>query len=110
MSAYKDALVVDDTSSDQRLDLAGQVLAQCESVVLLYGVVALRPTPGEIICEVIDPAPNSHRCAEEFKVLAENAGRALSGSRLAARLPSRPLKWVVVDDYGTGTVELWHAP
>jgi hypothetical protein len=110
MSAYKDALAIDDASSEQRLDLAGQVLARCESVVLLDGVVALRPTPGAIICEVIDPAPDSHRCAEEFKVLVENAGRALSGSRLAARLPIRPQKWVVVDDCGTGTIELWHAP
>ena len=110
MSAYRDALVVDDTSSEQRLDLAAQVLLRCEAVVLLDGVVALRPDAGAIICEVIDPTPNSHRCAEEFQVLVENAGRQLANSRLAKRLPKRPLRWVVVDDYGTGTLELWHAP
>jgi hypothetical protein len=110
MSAYRDALVVDDNSSDQRLDLAAAVLDRCEGVVLLDGMVALRPTRRAIICEVIDPAPTAHRCAEEFKVLAENASLIFANSRLAKRLPSRPLEWVVVDDYGSGTVKLWPAP
>jgi hypothetical protein len=109
MSAYRDALVVDDSSSDQRLDLAVGVLNRCEGVVLLDGVVALRPTPRAIICEVIDPAPTAHRCAEEFKVLVENASLVLANSKLAKWLPSRSLEWVVVDDYGSGTVELWPA-
>jgi hypothetical protein len=109
MSAYRDALIVDDNSSDQRLDLAAAVLDRCEGVVLLDGMVALRPTPRAIICEVIDPAPAAHRCAEEFKVLVENASFSFANSKLEERLPSRPLEWVVVDDYGSGTVELWPA-
>ena len=110
MSAYKHALIVDDTSSEQRLALAAEVLDHCKGVVMLDGVVALRPTPGAILCEVIDPMPTSHRCAEEFKVLVENAGRMLAGSRLASRLPRRPLQWRVVEDDGTGTVDLWPGP
>jgi hypothetical protein len=110
ISAYKHALVVDDTSSEQRLALAAEVLDRCKGVVMLDGVVALRPTPDAILCEVIDPMPTSHRCAEEFKVLVENAGRMLAGSKLASRLPRRPLQWLVVEDNGTGTAELWPGP
>lgn len=110
MSAYKHALTVDDSSSEQRLALAAEVLDRCDGVVMLDGVVALRPTPTAILCEVIDPWPTAHRCAEEFRVLVENASRGLAGSKLASRLPRRPLNWIVVDDIGTGTVELWPAP
>jgi len=110
MPAYKHALVIDDASSEQRLLLAAKVLDRCEGVVMLDGVIALRPTPGAILCEVIDPTPAAHRCAEEFKVLVENAGHTLARSKLASRLPRRPLQWLVVEDDGAGTVELWPGP
>jgi hypothetical protein len=109
MSAYRDALVVDDASAEQRLALAVAILDRCEGVVMLDGVAALRPTPDAIVCEVTDPMPNAHRCAEEFKVLVENARRGLAESKLGRRLPRRPLRWLVVEDYGTGTVEVWPA-
>ena len=104
---YEHALIIDDTSSEQRLALAAQVLDRCEGVVMLDGVVALRPTPGAIMCEVLDPMPAAHHCVEEFKVLVENAGRTLAGSKLAKCLPHRPLPWLVVEKCGTGMVELW---
>lgn len=107
MSAYKDALAVDDKSSGQRLALAAGILARSEGVVLLETRLALRPDHGAIQCEVIDPIPGAHRCAEEFKVLVENAQRMLAASKLGAMLPEKPLHWLVVEDYGTGTVELW---
>ena len=101
--------MLDDASPPQRFALAAEVLDKCAGVVMLDGIVALRPTPHAIICEVVDPMPTAHRCAEEFKVLVENAARALEESRLASRLPPRPLRWVVVEDYGTNTVQLWPA-
>jgi hypothetical protein len=110
VSAYQDALVVDDGSSEQHLRLASEMLERCEGVVMLDGVVALRPTPDAILCEVIERTPSAHRCAEEFKVLIENAGRRLARSRLAGQLPRRPLRWSVVEDCGSGTVALWPAP
>lgn len=110
MSAYKHALLVDETSSEQSLLLAAEMLDHCEGVVMLGGVAALRSTPQVILCEVIDPMPNSHRCAEEFKVLIENAQRGLAASKLAALLPRRPLQWRVVDDHGSGTAVLWPVP
>ena len=107
MTVYKHALVIDDASSEQRLALAAEMLDRCEGIVMLEGVVALRPTPDAILCEVIDPMPAAHRCAEEFKVLVENAGRTLARSNLASRLPRKPLQWLVVEDDGVGTVVLW---
>jgi len=77
--------------------------------VILDGVLALRPGPDGIRCEVIDPEPESHRCAEEFKVMVENAGRRLAASKLATRLPRRPMRWLVVDVRESGIVELWAA-
>jgi hypothetical protein len=108
MSAYRDALSIDAESSDQRLELAAKILATGAGVVMFNDTVALRPTPTCLLCEVVDPAPSSRRCENEFEVLAENAQRMLDSSRL--RLPNIPRKWLVVADYGTGTVELWHAP
>ncbi|MCC7461718.1 MAG: hypothetical protein IT480_04560 [Gammaproteobacteria bacterium] len=75
---------------------------------MLNGTLALRPAPACLYCEVIDPAPASHRCENEFEVLVENAQRMLDSSRL--RLPDIPRRWLVVADCGTGTVELWRAP
>jgi len=108
-SSYEHALGIDDTSSEQSLALAADRLERCQGIVMLDGVIALRPMPGVIRCEVIDPTPSTHRCEEEFKVLVENAYRRLAGSRLAARLPRRPFKWLVVENRESGIVELWTA-
>jgi hypothetical protein len=67
----------------------------------------LRPSAREIRCEVVDVAPAAHRCEEEYKVLVENAARALERSKLAAMLPRRPLRWVVVEAHGDGFVAAW---
>ncbi|MGD8927086.1 MAG: hypothetical protein PVG20_09555 [Thioalkalispiraceae bacterium] len=105
MSSYKHALHVDDHASEQLLGLAADWLERSEGVVMLNGVIALRPTPVAILCEVIDPTPAAHRCVEEFKVLVENAARTLAASQLASRLPQRPLQWRVVDEDGHVTWE-----
>ena len=99
MCAHERTLVIDEASSEQRLAEAAEVLERCEGLVVLEGVAALRATPRAILCEVVDPMPGAHRCAEEFKVLLENAGRDLARSKLAGRLPRRPLLWVVVERY-----------
>lgn len=109
-SGYERALVIDDASSEQRLAIAADLLETCDGIVMLDGVIALRPGPAEIRCEVIDPDPSAHRCAEEFKVLVENAGRRLAGSKLATRLPLKPMRWLVVELGDSGIVELWTAP
>jgi hypothetical protein len=110
MSAYRDALTVDADSSDERLALAAEILAKGAGVVVLEGIVALRPARTHILCEVVDPTPSSRRCEREFEVLVENAQRMLEASKLREHLPDLPREWLVVEDYGTGTAELWHAP
>jgi len=109
MSAYKDALTLELSASDERVALAADILVNRAGVVLLDGLLALRPVGAELLCEVIDPTPFAHRCANEYEVLVENARLALKASKLGARLPNRPRKWLVVEDYGTGTTELWRA-
>ncbi len=110
MSAYRDALSISADSSDQRLELAAEILAAGTGVVMFNDTVALRPTRTCLLCEVVDPAPSSRRCENEFEVLVENARTMLDSSRLRQRLPNIPRKWLVVEDYGTGTAELWRAP
>jgi hypothetical protein len=87
-------VVIDDKSSEAQLLDAAAIIARGESRVVFDGLVELSATPTAIRCEVIDPTPGAHRCAEEFGVLRENAARALEGSRLAALLPVRPWRWI----------------
>jgi hypothetical protein len=105
-----DRLVVDDSSSDECLTLAEELLDNCSGVVTLEGVATFSPNADVIECTVTERNPNMARCEEEYRALVENAARALQSSKLGRRLPDRPLRWSVVDDVGTGTIELWHAP
>lgn len=105
-----ETLVVGPGASEQRLALAADLLERCEGQVVVEGIVTLTPGPEWIECAVPEPLPGASRCAEEYKVLVENAARALRSSKLGAKLPDRPLRWVVVDDDGTGIVELWCEP
>ena len=82
-------LVAADVSSGQPLALAADVLNRCKRINL-EGVVVLRPTPGTILCEVIDTMTTAHCCAEEFKILVVNAGCTLVSSKHASRFPHRP--------------------
>ena len=107
MYADPDALPVDALSSSEQLRLAANVLAGERGVVLFERAVALRPARHTIRCEVIGEPSGAHRCAEEFKVLVENAGRRLSASNLAPLLPPKTLDWCVVADLGSGLVEVW---
>jgi hypothetical protein len=102
-----DAFVVDDTATPQRLAQAADLLDRCTGVVMLMPAIVLRPGVREIRCEVVDSTPAAHRCEEEYKVLVENAARALVRSKLGALLPDRPLRWAVVERLESGTVEAW---
>ena len=99
--------VIDETATPERLVQAVEILDRCAGIVMLMPAIVLRPSVREIRCEVIDPNPAAHRCEEEYKVLVENAARALERSKLGALLPDRPLRWVVVEDRGSGVVEAW---
>lgn len=107
MFAYSNAVVVNESSSTAEFARAGELLQHSGAVVLYGGIIALRAEGGHIVCEVIDTEPHSHRCAEEFAVMVENARLALSDSGLD--LAGRLLQWRVVDDRPEGIVELWRA-
>lgn len=94
----------------KRVARAAEVLASGTGVVLVEGIVALRPSAHELLCEVIDPIPSAHRCANEYKALIENAQRALETSKLGSLLPDLRRKWLVVEEFGIGTMEICRAP
>jgi hypothetical protein len=109
MSRDRDALAVETGDSDRKFALAARTLAAGETVVMFEGTLVLRPARGELVCEVVDPAPSARRCANEYEVLVENAQRALEASKLVALLPRLRRNWLVVGDTGAGTTELWRA-
>lgn len=109
MFAYSNAVVVNESTSAAEFARAGEALQHSGAVVLYGGLIVLRAEGGHIVCEVIDTDPSSHRCAEEFAVMVENARLALADSRLAACFPDRPLRWRIVSDSAGEILELWRA-
>ena len=109
MSAYKDALYLDSTSSEQRLQLAANLLLTGEVVVLLEGCLALRPYGGRITCEVIDEWSEAQHSQAEYEAMLGRGKSLLFSSKLGSMIPLDRLDWVVVQDYGTGTTQVWPA-
>jgi hypothetical protein len=101
------ALTIRPDAPDERVALAAGRLERCEGRVVLEGVATLSPMPDSIECAITEPMPGASRCEEEYRVLVENAARALRASRLGRRLPQRPLHWVVVAEAPAGPIELW---
>jgi hypothetical protein len=104
MSAYKAALHIKSDESGGRLVLAQELLATGQGVVVLDGVVALRPSGSELLCEVIADGSET-----DFGSVVASARELLATSTLGRSATQRNLQWLVVDDYGTGTQELWRA-
>ena len=104
MSAYKDALHIKSDESGGRLALAQELLATGQGVVVLAGEVALRPSGRELLCEVIADGSET-----DFASEVASARELLARSTLGLSVATRNLQWFVVDDYGTGTQELWRA-
>lgn len=88
---------------------AVDLVSSGEGAVLLDRMLVVRPVSDGISCEVIDPDHGMHRCAEEYRVLIENAARHLAASALSAPLAHRRLIWRVVEDRAGGMAILWEA-
>ena len=73
---------------------------------MLDGRLALRPVADGILCEVIGRETNDLR---HYKVAIESAQSLLETSALFSATVGKRLFWLVVEDYGTGTTELWCA-
>jgi len=101
MSAYKDALHISSAERGARLQLAVTLLAGQGPVVVLDDLLALRPDRDAILCEVIA----SGSLAPQAQV--QNAKRLLQFSTLGGSIEGRQCHWLLVEDYGTGTVERW---
>jgi hypothetical protein len=109
MSAYRDALHIEPEESGSRLKLAVELLSSRRAVVLVGERLALRPMPDRILCEVITQTPEPSRSPSAHRAEVESAKRMFNASTIKNAVESEKLEWLVVDDYGTGTVELWHA-
>lgn len=107
MDYYDHALRIDSASSAQRIALAADLLNNCEAVVLLNDSVALRPSPSEIVCEVIDPGTWQQRSSDDYRAMVAEAASILRNSALFHLLAPKSLRWLVVDNYGMGIGVLW---
>lgn len=109
VSAYKDALQIFVDSPKDRILLASELLRRRQAVVLIEAQLALRPEPDQMVCEVLDPRHGENGSPAHYRRLIERAEALLAKSPLHAATQIQPLKWCVVDDYGTGTTQLWPA-
>jgi hypothetical protein len=107
MRAYSDALHIEPGADEKRIALARDLVTKCLGVVLISDVLALRAEPSGILCEVIDPHHGAHGSKARYEALIANAKAALEASPLASAVASERLQWLVVDDYGMGTRQLW---
>ena len=96
MNAYQNALAIATDTSGSRLDLARELLRTGEAVVLLEHTLALRSDGQRIICEVITRLP---------EIAAARA--VLEASTIRGAVKAREHEWIVVDDDGMGTFQLW---
>ena len=107
MNIPQELVIIGVGVSEYAANRAARRLKAREIAVTVAGIATLIPDALEIRCVITAPAPALARCEEEYKVMVENAARALRSSRLGPHLPDRRLRWVVVDG---DAVELWRQP
>jgi len=106
LSAYENALIVSMKVDGARRNLALDRLLSARGIVLIGRQLALRPGRDHIKGEVILPH-HATRSAQEFQVAIAGGVDLLARSPLSDIARLRRLEWLVVDDYGTGRVQLW---
>ena len=110
MDAYQHALKIAADVDGRRLDLARDLLATGNGVVLLEHCVALRSEGYRIVCEVLTRLPTGARDNEGFEAEIATARRALEASTIYAAVDGCELEWIVVENDGMGTARLWPPP
>ena len=107
MTAYRDALALSESDGQSRLDLAVTMLNEEGFVVLFEHQIALRRERDRILCEVIEPYVQVPGSADRYQKLLDSAQALFRESTLYRALPDVRLDWIVVNDYHTGTIQLW---
>lgn len=107
MNAYQNALAIRTDTRGSRLELARALLDSGEEVVLLESILALRSDRHRVVCEVITRLPQSEQGAEAFEAEIAAARALLAVSTIRTAVQAREHQWIVVDDYGMGTAQLW---
>jgi hypothetical protein len=106
MSVYKDCLCIGASEVGSRADLAVELIAAGTGCVVLEDLLVLRPKGEEIVCEVLARLATS---SSHYEAAVVRARALLASSSIASVAAAKQLTWVVVEDYGMGTIELWRS-
>ena len=110
MNNLQELVIISVGVSVYEANRAAKRLKAREIAVTVAGIATLIPGALEIRCVITAPTPAVARCEEEYKVMAENAARALRSSRLGPHLTDSHLRWEVVEVTGDDVIELWREP
>ena len=94
------------TDPDERHVAAADRLA-AGTLVRLDGMLLLRQAGTCLLCDLVDPAPDARRCANEYEVMVENSQRAFERAPLLAHLPGLVARWRVIDGSEPEPEVLW---
>ena len=107
MTAYRDAFGLFCDSSGDRVSTAASLLREAKATVLVEDWVALRPIDSDALTvEVIDRTETSDDAARYERLIVQAKG-LLADSLFACLVDGMRLDWLVVQDYGTGTIQVW---
>lgn len=90
-----------------RLELAAELLASGEGVVVLEHRLVLSRERDGIRCAVVTRLPEHARASDAVDREIEAGKQLLEESTLIDELDSPLLDWIVIDDYGKGAVRIW---
>jgi len=107
MSAFKHALKLREDDSESRLALALSLLQDGDSPVLFEDEIALWREEDRVVAAVIDPYSDGPDSADRYRELIKSAQKRFDHSSLRQFLPATHFDWIVLNDYGMGTIKLW---
>lgn len=109
MKAFDHALSISCDEHGPRFDLAVDLLLRQKKFVVLDGRIAFYQTTENIECEVISQWNSDGTQPQIFQREYEAAKVMFDASTLGKVLTGHKLRWSVVQDYGMGRSEVWHA-
>jgi len=107
MTAYRNAVDLYLDSPRDRICTAAGFLREAKTTVFVEGWLALRGTSrNAVLVEVVDRADATGR-SDHYESLLAQARSLLADPSFACFVEGMQLDWLVVQDYGTGTIQVW---
>ena len=107
MDVYEHTLAIATDTSGARLELARELLSAGKETVFLEKTIFLSARGDRILCEVFTRLPDHARNAAGFNAEIAAARALLESSTIADAVKARPQEWIVIEDAGMGTEQLW---